>query len=841
MQLSPSVADLDERMVAGPILRRLTRTSVCVWVALRTDGPVRLRVRRGEELITDSEEFHEPVRVGVSLWVLALSVEMPGGFTAGVSYEYWLEGTGLPAMGAPAWAALSDRPNQLGAHPSFVGLPAELGDLRVATTSCRKPHGHGRDALPQLAERLGPDERPHLLLLGGDQVYADDVSNPLMQRVQEIAATLVGVDESGVFNLDALALTLLGGRRNTSKAYVAATGKNHLWTLGEYLAMYLLAWSDALWPSTWPDGEAAADSHRLYTHRDLDTLELAPAEVAERRRSVIDDWNDELGRLRAYQLDLPRTRRVLANVPSLMVFDDHEISDDWNLDYSWVRQVGGNPQGRRIVANGMLAYTLCQHWGNVPERFATEGAPEREVLLSAWVGGASPQDAAMLDRLAVPRGIVSVTGERVDLRVHEVPVVGPDAVRLAHQEQFSGEQVPGWASGDPPGIWIPYALPVPEEGVSSLGWSPRDAAHPHRIRYDYRLGLGAGLPVEIVVLDERTCRHFPHVEAACERVAAPALVEMWPDPPDGESSGRVTLLVCAAPLLGLPLLEHIVQPIASLGEHGLAGADFEGWGASVSSFERVLRRAHDWGRVVVLSGDVHFGYTRYADVEKDARHSRLTQFCVSSSKNADDLTTTLHLLGHMATQTGLLRTRSFRVYAGPLQSPPEMPGADAPVSLPWDDAADLFTGRLDRVLASPTPVVPEEVAEGLGLGSGTYRYTLVPVDDPAFFEDPLSPEQDQLRADMVAIPAPNSGWDPAVSLAAVKGLRALDLHRTGRVLQGLPMVGIVHFSDAPAPTATLELLLPAGAPFDEMGALRTEAPLMICRTEVAVDPPGGTP
>ena len=70
---------------------------------------------------------------------------------------------------------------------------------------------------------------------------------------------------------------------------------------------------------------------------------------------------------------LPAVRRVLANVPSLMIFDDHEITDDWNIDHAWVNSVYGKPAGRRAVTNGLLAYALCQHWGNKPAAFATPG------------------------------------------------------------------------------------------------------------------------------------------------------------------------------------------------------------------------------------------------------------------------------------------------------------------------------------------------------------------------------------------------------------------------------------------------------------------------------------
>ena len=93
---------------------------------------------------------------------------------------------------------------------------------------------------------------------------------------------------------------------------------------------------------------------------------------------------------------LPEVRRVLANVPSLMIFDDHEITDDWNIDHAWVNSVYGKPAGRRAVTNGLLAYALCQHWGNKPAAFTTPGSPERRVLdaVSAAVAASPPTSPA---------------------------------------------------------------------------------------------------------------------------------------------------------------------------------------------------------------------------------------------------------------------------------------------------------------------------------------------------------------------------------------------------------------------------------------------------------------
>jgi hypothetical protein len=62
-------------------------------------------------------------------------------------------------------------------------------------------------------------------------------------------------------------------------------------------------------------------------------------------------------------------RRVLANVPTYMIFDDHDVTDDWNLTREWREAVATSPTGRRFVANALAAYWLFQGWGNDPDSF----------------------------------------------------------------------------------------------------------------------------------------------------------------------------------------------------------------------------------------------------------------------------------------------------------------------------------------------------------------------------------------------------------------------------------------------------------------------------------------
>src|SRR4029450_14059731 len=71
--------------------------------------------------------------------------------------------------------------------------------------------------------------------------------------------------------------------------------------------------------------------------------------------------------LTEFRRTLPKVRRALANTPTYMIFDYHEITDDWYLNPIWRDRVLTNPLGRTIIRNGMLAYALFQGWGNDPK------------------------------------------------------------------------------------------------------------------------------------------------------------------------------------------------------------------------------------------------------------------------------------------------------------------------------------------------------------------------------------------------------------------------------------------------------------------------------------------
>jgi hypothetical protein len=61
----------------------------------------------------------------------------------------------------------------------------------------------------------------------------------------------------------------------------------------------------------------------------------------------------------------PTIRWLLSTVPSAMIFDDHDVHDDWNTSATWVRDTRGTGWWDRRIVGAFMSYVLYQHWGNL--------------------------------------------------------------------------------------------------------------------------------------------------------------------------------------------------------------------------------------------------------------------------------------------------------------------------------------------------------------------------------------------------------------------------------------------------------------------------------------------
>ncbi len=73
----------------------------------------------------------------------------------------------------------------------------------------------------------------------------------------------------------------------------------------------------------------------------------------------------------------PVERWLLSTVPSMMLFDDHDMIDDWNISAAWVDDVRQEPWWTEHVIGGLVSYWIYQHLGNLsPAQVRAEGLLE---------------------------------------------------------------------------------------------------------------------------------------------------------------------------------------------------------------------------------------------------------------------------------------------------------------------------------------------------------------------------------------------------------------------------------------------------------------------------------
>lgn len=81
----------------------------------------------------------------------------------------------------------------------------------------------------------------------------------------------------------------------------------------------------------------------------------------------------DYARLYARTWGHPIVRWLLATIPTAMVFDDHDVVDDWNLSAPWLEQIAREPWWDDRIAGGLVSYWLYQHWGNLtPSQLADD-------------------------------------------------------------------------------------------------------------------------------------------------------------------------------------------------------------------------------------------------------------------------------------------------------------------------------------------------------------------------------------------------------------------------------------------------------------------------------------
>ena len=401
--------------------------------------------------------------------------------------------------------------------------------------------------------------RPHQLLLTGDQIYADEVADVLLLMLTDAASALFDPEPEPL----PLPITPKSSRNHCSPAlrtaYVRQAGfttvdtRSHLMSLGEYLAMYLFVWSDVLWPPELPTFDDLLDHVRDRT----DTMRRY--EVMGRRADI----EKELENVKLMRASLAKVRRALANVPTYMILDDHEVTDDWNMTGEFCEQVYGNVLGMRIVQNALVAYAFCQHWGNAPEQFETLHA------------GAGARLLHMFDTASAYRAIAYEPELQRILGLHTPDKLRQQTPFAVYHDVGSRKYADGWV--DTASLLYHYTIEAP--------------AH------------------QIIVTDTRTWRSLRGTKGPPDMIAESQIAVQIGQTPD--LNGRQLLVVVST---NMPAAPGIRQVARDLGLYDYVDA-YDSWEIERIDFARTVAQLSRKfrpnakgtleGTIVLLSGDVH--------------------------------------------------------------------------------------------------------------------------------------------------------------------------------------------------------------------------------------------
>jgi hypothetical protein len=349
---------------------------------------------------------------------------------------------------------------------------------------------------------------------------------------------------------------------------------------------------------------------------------LRARRIASLSRSIEADATHLLN-LRAM---LPNVRRALANIATYMIFDDHEVTDDWNMTHDLAVKLYGTAVGPQVVKNALAAYVLCQHWGNVPERFVSSA------------DGSTPMPADNF------RAFIDA-GARTD------------------NWQQVGVNYAGFSSNLQTLLGVPTPLGIDlNKGIKH---------EPNSLTYNY---VVEGTVHQVVVTDSRSWRAFPRGGNEAPDLLTPdQFAAQIVNPSDAKAlNGRLLIVVLSTNMPPFPGIRAATEnaKLVNAVEHN---PDIhEAWDLPSIAFDRLVKALSDRvgftagqsGKVVVLSGDVHFGFAsrlhyqavkRFEENQSPAQHANLViaQLVASSFKKQTQDTLDIQREGYNYHKTGL--------------------------------------------------------------------------------------------------------------------------------------------------------------------------------------------
>ena len=94
----------------------------------------------------------------------------------------------------------------------------------------------------------------------------------------------------------------------------------------------------------------------------------------------------------------PANRWLLSTLPSAMIFDDHDIRDDWNASQSWRKKMEATSWWHERIVAGLASYWVYQHLGNLSPQERAEDPVWQHI--AGHLGEAELDLSVELDRFA---------------------------------------------------------------------------------------------------------------------------------------------------------------------------------------------------------------------------------------------------------------------------------------------------------------------------------------------------------------------------------------------------------------------------------------------------------
>ena len=138
---------------------------------------------------------------------------------------------------------------------------------------------------------------------------------------------------------------------------VKQVGIDALWTYAKQLQRSEMEWPDAvllLGDQVYADEVSPETREFIETRRGKNTEPNEQvADFEEYTRLYRESWSE------------PDIRWLFSTVPTVMIFDDHDVHDDWNISWLWVEEMRRKPWWEARITGAFMSYWVYQHLGNL--------------------------------------------------------------------------------------------------------------------------------------------------------------------------------------------------------------------------------------------------------------------------------------------------------------------------------------------------------------------------------------------------------------------------------------------------------------------------------------------